>query len=102
MQIPPYSIFWSARAEIHYENIKNYLLETFSSKEVSKLNLMLQKFETTISLFPKMYPVSKEKPSLRRAVLNKQLSVIYSIRKEEIQILALLDNRQDVSDKLKK
>lgn len=99
MQKAIFDVYWSENAVGHYQGIKTYLLDNFSEKEVSKLNSLLKKFETAVSLFPEMYPASQQKKHIHRAVLNKYLSVFYRIEKNEIQLLALFDNRQSISDK---
>lgn len=38
--------------------IKSYLSEHFTKKEVDLFQLFLKKFETSIAYFPNLYPVS--------------------------------------------
>jgi len=57
----------------------------------------LKTFEKAISLFPELYPLTRKKSKIRRAVLNKNLSVFYRKNKNKIEVLAVLDNRLDLS-----
>ena len=94
-------VIWSPLAERQYLSIKDYLLEEFSQKELIKFNLLLQRFESTVKKFPVIYPETSFSKNLRRAVLNKVVSVFYRISENEIQIVAVYDNRQDFEGRLK-
>ena len=90
-------ILWTERALQNAISIKGYLISNFSSKEVEKFFAILQSFEVAVCAFPKLYPPSKLKKNIRRAVLSKVLSAYYRIHKGKIEVIALLDNRCDVS-----
>ena len=92
------SIFWTDRALQNAISIKEYLLLKFSDKEVESFLSLLNAFEIAISAFPKLYSLSSIKHGIRRAVLNKALSVFYRIRKNNIEVLAIIDNRCDLTE----
>jgi hypothetical protein len=50
-------------------------------------------------LFPTLYPENK-KLKIRKAVLSKVLSVYYTIRKNKIFVVAILDSRWDEARKI--
>ena len=66
----------------------------FSQKEVENFELMVQDFERSTGQFPDLYPASIKYPELRKAVLNKRLTVYYKYGKNKIDVVAMKDNRQ--------
>ena len=92
------TIVWTDRAIQNTIAIKLYLSANFSSKEFEHFLSILQTFEITVCTFPEIYPKSTIKKNIRRAVISKVLSVFYRIRKGKIEVLAILDNRCDISN----
>jgi plasmid stabilization system protein ParE len=80
------------------ESILNYLESNWTEREVSRFKAQLNRNLEIISRFPAIFPESKSKSGLRRAVLNKQVSIIYQILEESVLIAYLVDNRQDISE----
>lgn len=78
--------------------IKKYLERSFSEKEIETFLTLLSTFENAVAVFPKLYPVTLKKKNIRRAVLSKELSVYYRFYKKRVEVLAVLDNRCDISD----
>lgn len=91
------SIVWTERSLQNAISIKEYLSANFSSKEIDHFYAILQSFEIAICAFPELYPKSSIKKDIRRAVLSKVLSAYYRVHKGKIEVIALLDNRCDVS-----
>ncbi len=92
------SIYWTDRALQNAISIKNYLVINFSTKEVENFMSLVKSFEIAVCVFPKLYPESKIRKNVRRAVLNKVLSAFYRIHKGKIEVVALLDNRCDIDE----
>ena len=90
-------VVWSARSLKQVSKIQNYLLTKFAEKEVADLFDLLTSFEETVSGFPKLYQKFSFRKKLRRAVLNKNLSVYYTIRKQHVFVVSVLDNRMGFS-----
>ncbi|MAO63508.1 MAG: hypothetical protein CL666_00765 [Balneola sp.] len=88
-------VIWSRESSAKVEEIKAYLLEEWSKKEVESFLKELKSFEDRIELFPKLYPASQKRSNMRKAVITKQQSVIYQVLESTIQIVTILDNRQD-------
>ena len=61
----------------------NFLLKVESAVEV-------------IAAFPSAFPASESFPEFRRCVITPQTSLFYQIRLDEIEVVAVLDNRQDL------
>jgi plasmid stabilization system protein ParE len=90
-------IVWTEKSLENANSIRNYLLSNFSSNEVEHFYATLQSFELAVCAFPTLYPRLLLKKNIRRAVLSKVLSAYYRIHKGQIEVLALLDNRCDIS-----
>lgn len=56
------------------------------------LTLLETKIEQ-IKITPEMYEASSKRKSIRRCVIGKQTSLYYRIKKEEIEIITIQDNR---------
>ena len=91
-------VLYSERALQNAISIKNYLQNNFSKKEVDVFFALLQSFEAVVKEFPKLYSATSRKKNIRRAVLSKQLSVFYRVNNSNIEVLAMLDNRCDISE----
>jgi len=92
------SIVWTERSLQNAVSIKKYLSTHFSVKEVDHFYAILQNFEIVVCAFPELYPHSLIQKSIRCAVLSKVLSAYYRIHKGKIEVIALLDNRCDISN----
>lgn len=91
-------VSWSPYAKDDLATVLAYVDHRFGVESALSL---LNDIETTIGLvaeFPQMYPRSNNRPTIRKAVITKQTSLIYRIKRTEIQILHVWDNRR--SDKL--
>ena len=91
------TILWTDEALKNASSIKAYLEESFSEKEIGRFYSLLSAFEDAVSIFPKLYPQTNRKTKIRRAVLSKMLSAFYRISSNKIEIIAILDNRCDIS-----
>lgn len=91
------SVTWTSQSLFNTISIKNYLLTKFTHREVDRFFILLETFEAAVLHFPNLYPETKKKTKIRRAVLSKQLSIYYRISNNNIQVLAVLDNRCDSS-----
>ena len=84
---------WTSQSLFHATLIKKYLLKKFTQTEVDNFYVLLSSFEEAVVLFPKLYPETKKKLKIRRAILSRELSVFYKISKAQIDVLPVLDNR---------
>ena len=91
-------VVYTDRALANAVNIKKYLLDKFSDKEVDCFYVLLSSFESAVIPFPKLYPTTNKKKNIRRAVLSKVLSVFYRIHNSNIEVIAILDNRCDLEE----
>lgn len=77
-----------------------YLRNKFSQKEIDAFYQTLEDVEKIISLYPTLYNQSN-KMKVRRAVLNKVLSVYYTSSESKISIIDIHDNRWDLNKRIK-
>ncbi len=89
------TVIWSTESSRKIQEIKNYLTEHFSIKEVNYFLDKLRKFEILIKYYPRIYPRSLSNPNLRKAVITRHNSVIYEVDGKFIRIHTLFDNRQE-------
>jgi len=47
-----------------------------------------------IAIFPTMFPASKQRKDVRKAVITKHLSIYYRFNKTTVQLLHFWDSRQ--------
>ena len=88
-------VIWSEESDIRTDEIIDYLLANFSQKEVSHFLNLLKDFEKIVERFPETYPESSNKKGIRRAVIAKQVSILYSIDETCIRVYTIFDNHQD-------
>ena len=92
-----YKVFWTDEAVLNLEEIIDYLTSKWSQKEVEHFKQKLSKHLDLICSNPLIFPVSEIQPRLRKAVLSKQTSIFYEVKKEEIFIVYLFVNAKSVS-----
>ena len=88
-------VIWSNESVHKTDQIIKFITENQSNKEVENFLTALAAFEEIVSRFPEIYQKSLIKKGYRKAVILKQVSIIYSIEKNLIKVHTLFDNRQD-------
>lgn len=91
-------VVWTNTSLKQAIEIKKYISKNFTEKEVNSFYSLLESFENAIKLFPELYPKSINKTNLRRAVINREMTAIYRVNKQKIEIIGLFDNRCDWSN----
>ena len=93
----PLRIHYSENALANIREIKQYLLYHFTQREVENMYSLLYDFEDVVKVFPDLFPLIINSKKMRRAVMNKKLSVYYTYSKNAISIASVLDNRVSTS-----
>jgi len=93
-------VSWDNEAENNLEAITEFILNNWNEKILVSFFKELNESIEQIQKFPESFAESNIKKEIRKCVVNKQISMYYSITKSEIEIRALIDNRQD-NNKLK-
>jgi hypothetical protein len=88
-------VVWSNESVRRTDQVIKFLTENWSIKEVENFLTALAAFEEIVSRFPEIYPKSLIMSGYRKAVILKQISIIYSLEKNIIKVHTLFDNRQD-------
>ncbi len=96
-----YKLIWSDEALENLKGIIEYLEKSWTSREIKKFARLLDKNLNLIRVNSKSFPKSGQSEDFRRAVISKQVSIIYQIENQGIQIISIFDNRQN-PNRLKK
>ncbi|MCF8243817.1 MAG: type II toxin-antitoxin system RelE/ParE family toxin [Saprospiraceae bacterium] len=92
-------VYLSQTAYDQLHQILDYLEEKWSAQVSDNFLNKLERTMDSIGQFPYSSPPASHFPGLRKCVINKQVSAFYRIDevRKEVEILAVLDNRQDFS-----
>ncbi|SNS78330.1 Plasmid stabilization system protein ParE [Ekhidna lutea] len=90
-----YKIRWSPEAVEDLEKIENYLKDNWSEIVLNRFKSSLSNRLKLLSRFPEMHIASPKMPALRKSVLSKETSIIYTLIDNVIYIVGLIDNRSD-------
>jgi len=88
-------IKWSKAAELELDGFYQLILSNFTSREANLFLDQVEDFENVIAKFPELFISSNKKKNLRIGYINKFVSCIYEIRRNEIFIVTLIDNRSE-------
>ena len=72
-------VIWSGESIQRTDQIIYFLKEKWTDREVLNFLEDLKSFEEIVWNFPEIYPESHIKKGFRRAVINRQISILYSI-----------------------
>ncbi len=96
-----YKLIWSDEALENLKGIIEYLEKSWTTREIKKFARLLDKNLNLIRVNSKSFPKSGQSEDFWRAVISKQVSIIYQIENQGIQIISIFDNRQN-PNRLKK
>lgn len=92
-----WTVLWTQRARTSYYTVLDYLYENWTHKEMeqftNRINLVLK----AIGKNPRLFPSSKINKKARKAFIDKNNSLFYSVNsyKKQIVVLNFYDNRQN-------
>jgi plasmid stabilization system protein ParE len=92
-----FSVIYSERSFSDVQLIERYLLERFSTRQVSRFHKLLLGFENVVQNYPSLFTQTSQS-EVRRAVLSKELSVFYQLKGKQVYVLTITDNRCDLSE----
>ncbi len=98
-------VYLSPLAEFKLDLLLQHLETEWGQK--SKIDF-LEKLKTSvgrISIFPRSCPESQEIPGVFKCVITRQTSFYYRIQSDSIEIITVIDNRQDpekISEEIKR
>ncbi len=88
------TVVLSAKASSQLEAILNYLETEWSVLSRRKFQRRLNRFVKVLKTLPNGFPRSKKYPDCRKCVVTTQVSLVYRVKGDMIEIVAFLDNRQ--------
>ncbi len=96
------TVFWSDQAKKTYADNIEYLKDAWTEKELKKFILRSEYVVLNIEGNPKLYSFSGKNKKIRRAIVNKQITLYYRFYpiKKMVVLLSFWNNHQD-SKKLK-
>jgi plasmid stabilization system protein ParE len=89
------SIFFSQEAEEQLDALLHYLEHVWGERAMFNFLDKLDQSLLIVSEMPNAFPHSDVFPGLYRCVVTRQTSAYYRILDNEIEVVAILDNRQD-------
>ena len=89
---PPYNILWTQKALDTFESISLQIIERWNIETAltfdNKVEIAIHQLEKN----PKAFQLSK-KYNLRKCVIHKNVSLIYRINKNSVELIVFVDNR---------
>lgn len=95
-----YKIKWTDHALSELKETINYLETFWTENDVSNFSKKLEHTIQINSLSPEIFPVSNDKPTIRKAVVEKHNTLYYRIIEYSVEIVSLFSTIQN-SDKKK-
>ncbi|MCC6542551.1 MAG: type II toxin-antitoxin system RelE/ParE family toxin [Flavobacteriales bacterium] len=86
-------VLWSDEATEQVDATKTRIGERWSDKEVESFLDLLQRFEDLVKRFPNGYERSRIYPGCRRAVIHPNVSVVYRVNANDVEVVTVYDNR---------
>jgi plasmid stabilization system protein ParE len=88
-----YSIFWTENAKESYASILDLMIYRFGVNATLKMDDKVEKLLTLLESNKHLCPPTETNVLVRRCIITKQLSVVYRINENSIELLAFYDNR---------
>lgn len=89
-------VVWTTQANEGLSTVLRYLEKEWTKNEILNFQIKLEKLINRLLTHPTLYPKSKTKPDLRRALIDKNNYIIYrlNLSKKRIEIINLRGTRQ--------
>ncbi|MCB9230698.1 MAG: type II toxin-antitoxin system RelE/ParE family toxin [Bacteroidia bacterium] len=88
-------VYLSPLAQFKLESILETIERKWGKKSKQKFLYQLSQATERISNYPELWAELKEYPGIRKCVITKQTSYFYRILNENIEIITVIDNRQN-------
>lgn len=90
-----YSIRYSTRAYIEYEQIIDYVFEEFGYEVAARVNMYFEDVIGHIAINPFIYPYSDKMKNLRRCIISPQTTLYYRFNGEYVELVSFRGNRMN-------
>jgi len=87
-------IVWTVEAQEGFYNIIDYLESQFSERTAQKFIDAFYDQIYRISKFPNAFPLAEGSNFVRRALVLRLTSILYSVKEDKIILYSVYDNRQ--------
>jgi plasmid stabilization system protein ParE len=94
-----YKITWSARSRKRFNEISEYLENEYGEFSRKRFVTKLDDFIEILTEYQNFGTTENNEVNIRKYVLVKQISIIFRVKKNEIIILNLYDNRQNPTNR---
>ncbi len=94
--VSEYKILWTNEAVNNLEEILEYLKKRWTQREIDSFKKRLSRQINIIQQRPRLFPKSEVNPRLRRAVLSSQTTIFYEVKKQNIYLAYLFNNKKDI------
>ncbi len=88
-------VIWSTDALNSYTKTIEFILEKWTIEVAEELEKSVNDLISKLKLNQKLCAPSKIDKLLRKCVVSKQTSIIYEVRKKNIELLLFVDNRSN-------
>lgn len=89
-----FTVYWSDKAVEDFDSNIAYLLEEWTHKAAAEFIENTEAVLTIISTMPESYPITDHQ-NIRKALICKQINLLYSVSKTDIVLLRFWNNAQD-------
>ncbi len=90
------NIYLSQEAEGQLQSLLEYLDNEWGERVCDNFIEKLERAIQTIASAPLAFPMSEKITGLRKCVVTRQSSIYYRISSTDIEIVSILDNRQNL------
>lgn len=87
------TVSWTLYALKKYDNILDSYLEKYGLDKMIDLEVQVNKWTGNLKRNKNLCPPSPKDKDLRRCVINKSISFIYTVDKNNIEIMSIFFNR---------
>jgi plasmid stabilization system protein ParE len=90
-------VIWTKEAEEQLEAFYRFVQKQWSTTVADGFLERIIEFEKIIERYPGAYVASHLHPNIRLGKIHKHVQVIYEIQEDRTYIVALIDNRSEIS-----
>ncbi len=88
-------LIWSIRASDEYDMLFQYLMNEWGDQIALSVLFQIQQKINHLLESPELFPIFIKRKKIRRCVASPQTSIYYKVKGHNVEIVALIDNRQN-------
>ena len=92
-----YSIIWSPKAYLTFQERIYYLERNWTQREINNFTIRVKEYLELLQEEPLIGTPTRRRKTVRFGLIIKEVSIIYRVKpiKKEIELLMFFDNRQN-------